>query len=92
VPANPAKLVHPAETADNGMVLNDYVAGEGAIVGKNHVISDRAVMRDVRIGKEVIVTSNQRLRIRHGAAIHGTELSKAVVIPDLEKRRLAPIL
>ena len=74
------------------MILDDDMAGEGAIVGKNHVVSDDAIMRDVGIGEKVVVASDDRFRIRRGAAIHRAEFAKAIVVADLEKRRLAAIL
>jgi hypothetical protein len=42
--ADSAKLVHSAKSANDGVVLNDNVAGKSAIIREDYMISDQAVM------------------------------------------------
>ena len=42
--ADPAKLVNSAESADDGIVFNDNVAGERAIVREDDMVADQAIM------------------------------------------------
>ena len=91
VPADAAELMHSAEAADDSMVFDDDVAGESAVVGKDDVVPNSAVMSNVRISEKIVVTADHGFCIRHRATIHGAKLAEAVVIADLEERRLTGI-
>ena len=91
VPSNSAVLMHSAQTADYSIVFNNNMASESAVVGKDDMVSHTAVVSDVGIGKKVVVAADQGLRIQHRSAIHSTELSKTIVIANLQKSWLALI-
>ena len=90
--ADSAKLVHSAKSANDGVVLNDNVAGKSAIIREDYMISDQAVMGYMGVGEKVAVVADDSFCIRQSATVHRTELSEAVVITDFKKGRLADIL
>ena len=53
--SNLAKLMDGGEAGDDSVVSDLNVAGEGPVVVKNDVISDLAIVRDVRVGKAKII-------------------------------------
>lgn len=86
--ADAAKLVDPAQATDDRIVLDDDMSGQGAIVGKNDMIPDRAIVGDMGVGEEVIVISDDGLTSGTGTAIDGAEFAEAVVVADFEVGRL----
>ena len=49
------ELVDAAEAADDGLVFDNDVAGEGGSIGHDHLVADDAVVGYVAIGHDVIV-------------------------------------
>src|SRR5665213_1823145 len=67
-----------------------YVPGKCCAVGHDDVIAKHAVMRNVRVRHEEIVTADAgNALIVGGAAVDGTKFAKYVVIADLKMRALA---
>ena len=60
------------------------MSGEGAVVGKDHVVADDAVVRDVAVREEVVPAADARVRPGSGAAIDGDELAEGIPVADLE--------
>jgi len=81
---NAAKLVDPAEAADNGVVLHHHMTGQGAIVGENDMMADQAIVGDVGVGQEIVMVADDGLATRAGSAIDRAELPEAVGIPDFQ--------
>ena len=53
VASDAAELMHGGEPADDGVVADLDMAGEGAVVGEDDVVADDAVVRDVAVGEEI---------------------------------------
>jgi len=83
-----AKLVDAAEAADDRIVLDDDMSSQGAIVGKNDMVPDRAVMGHVGVGEEIVVISDDGLAPGARAAVDGAKFAEAVVGADFEVGRL----
>ena len=76
--------MHRREPADDRVIADLDMAGERAVVGKDHVVADHAVVRDVAVGEEVSAAADARDRARRGAAMHGDEFAEGIVVADLE--------
>jgi hypothetical protein len=46
--------------------------------------ADDAVVRDVAVGEEVVVTADDRFFTRQSGAVHRGKLAEGVVVPDLK--------
>ena len=86
--ANLAKLVHRAEAADDCVVTHDDVAAQRAVVGKNDMVSDNAVVPDMAVGEKVSVAADRRVRTGSGASIDGAGFAKGIGIANLQVGRL----
>ena len=83
--ANAAKLVHQGETAQNDVVLDSDMAGEGGTIGKYRVAADDAIVRDVHISHDpVVVTDDCFTTARYCAAIKGYVFPNYIAIADDE--------
>lgn len=81
-----AELMHASKTSENGVILNDDMAGESAIVGKNNMVANGAIVRDVSVGEEISMAADLCHGIRRRASIDGAEFAKAIPIADFEPR------
>jgi hypothetical protein len=86
-----AKLVYGTQSSQDRVLFHQNVAGQGAVVREDHVISDIAIMGDMAVGQKITVASDARYRPNGGASVHGAEFPEAIVIPDLEVGRFAGI-
>jgi hypothetical protein len=84
--------VHGGEAGDDGVVLDDDVAAEGAVVGEDDVVADLAVVGDVRVAEEEVVVADDRRRVDVGAAVNRGVFPEDVAVADEEVGRLALIL
>lgn len=48
-------------------------------------------MRDVDVGQEIVVTTDDRLVPCGRGPMHGTKLTKRVIVPDLQISRLGTV-
>ncbi len=86
-----AELMDRREPADDRVIAHFHMPGERAVVGKNDVVPDDAVVRDVRVGEEISAAADPRDRARRSAAMHGHELAEGVAVADAKMRRLADV-
>src|SRR3984957_4094313 len=92
VPSDPHELMDCREPAEQRMVLDDDMAGEGRVIGHDHIISDLAVVRDMRPDhQQAIVADARNHAAAGGAGIDRHVLADRVVAADFERRRLAVI-
>ncbi len=89
--ADPAILVDGGQAADDRVVLDLDVAGDGAVVGKNHGVAHHAIVRDVAVRQEISSAADARAGVRRGPAMHGHEFAEGVAIADAQLRRLAAV-
>src|SRR4029078_8029339 len=69
------------------------VAGERGVVSHHDLVSDAAIVCDVRKRHEEVVAADDReATTADGAAVHGGELAEYIAIADLEARGLALVL
>lgn len=57
--AETAELMHCGETAEYDEVLDFDMTCDGSIIGKNHMVSDSAIVGDVSIGEEGAVVADE---------------------------------
>ena len=86
--ADPAELMHRRQSAENREVPDLDVPGEGAVVGKNHLVPHRAIMRHVDVSEKVSAISNPCARSRSRAAMHRHKFPKGISISHGEMSRL----
>ncbi len=54
--------------------------------------ADDAVMRDMHVGQEAVVTADDRFIPRRSGAVNGAKLSKGIVITDFEAGGFSTVL
>ena len=92
VRADAHEVVHRAQRADRGPILDDDMAAQGGGVGHDYMIADGAIVSDVGVGHEEIVTADAgEASAFDGAAIDGDELANEVVVADFEARGFAVV-
>lgn len=74
--AQAAKLMDSGKAADNDMILDSDMTCDCAVVGKNNMVTNDAVVRYVRVGEKISVIANDRLGSRQGATVDGAKFSK----------------
>src|SRR5437868_1908918 len=67
------------------------MAGQSSIIGKHHFISHGAIMPDMTVGEEASAVTDLRFSFTGGAAIHGYEFAKRIIVSDLEVGRFAAV-
>src|SRR6056297_457491 len=68
--AGAAELVQAGEAAEDRPVVHPGMAGQADIIGKDDVIRDHAVMRNMRVGHDPVVVADARdALVLHGATI-----------------------
>ena len=72
------------EAADDGVVTDFDMACESPIIGKDHVVTDDAVVGDVGVGEKVSVVADFGQGVWSGAAVDGDEFAEAVAVADFE--------
>jgi len=90
VRADAAELVDAGKAAENHMVADFNVPGEGGVVGKNAVVPDLAVVGDMHVGEQpVVIADAGHAAATAGAAIDGDKFADGVAVADDELRALA---
>ena len=69
-------------------ILKQVKAAERAIVGKDHVIADGAIVGDVGIGEEIAATADPGAITGSSGAVDAHKFAETVLIADLHIRRL----
>src|SRR5690606_12546995 len=88
--ADPAALVHAGEPAEDHLVADLDVAGEGGVVGEHAAVADLAVVGDVHVGQQpVVVADPGDAAAVAGAAVDGGELADHVAVADHQLGALA---
>ena len=72
------------EAADDGVVTDFDMACESPIIGKDHMVTDDAVVGDVGVGEKVSVVADFGQGVWSGAAVYGDEFAEAVAVADFE--------
>jgi hypothetical protein len=80
---NPAELMHPGESTDGRVVLDNDVSGQRGCVGQDDVIAQDTIMSDMTIDHEEIMIPNQGAApALDGSAVHRDVFSEYVAVPD----------
>ena len=86
------ELVHRHQAAQDDVILDRDMPGQGCHVGHDHVVADAAVMRHVGVGHEKVVAAD------HGFAVAGDrasvdrgKLADHVVVADAGPGLFAPV-
>ena len=88
--ADAAELMHGAEGADRGVVLDGDVAGERGAIDENRVAPDLGVVADVGVRHDEIVAAEARgASAFHGTAIDRGEFVEFVFVTGFERDALA---
>jgi hypothetical protein len=83
-------LVHRGQTAEDDPIANLNVSSQRSAVGEYYIVTDDAVVCDMRVRhEEIVVTDSRDARVLHGAAIDRATLSKHVSVANLEACGLA---
>ena len=83
--------MHSREPADDDMILDCDMAGNGAVIGKDNVIAYDAVMRDMGVGEEISVMTDDGFGSWKGAAVDCAKFAERVVISNFQKGRLGVV-
>ena len=87
-----AELMYADEAAKNGMIANFDVPGQGGVVGKDHAVTDPAIVGDMHIGHEQAVTADLGdPPAADRAAAEGATLADDIAITDLKARGLPSV-
>src|SRR5262249_28194181 len=90
--ADAHKLMHAAQRADYGPLLDGYVAGHGRAVDQHDAVSHHGIVADVRVGHEQGVTAHAGNSAPFTRpTVDGDALADDVVIPHLQACLLTPI-
>src|ERR1700691_814048 len=88
--ADAHELVHRAQAAEHGVILDADMAGQGRVVGHDDVIADDAVMRHMRADHEQTPVAHLgHHAAAAGAGVHGHLFADDVVAADNQARILA---
>src|SRR6266496_3131101 len=87
--ANAAKLVNRRQPANDRVVPDDDVAGQGGDVGHDDVVAELNVVRDVAVCQNVIVRADPRDAAVARGAVNRDVLSEGVAIANLRARHAA---
>ena len=89
--SDPAKLMYGCEASHYRVVSNVNVSGQCAVIGKNDVVANSAIVSDMTICEKISVVADPRFAFAGCAAVHGHEFAKRVFVADLKIRRFAAI-
>ncbi len=83
------ELVDSRESPDSDIIFYQDMTGHGSAVGKDVVVPYQAVVRNMAVCHEEVLTADYGLLIPlHGSAVYGAELAKDIVIADYKLGQL----
>src|SRR5207302_6573917 len=89
---DPHELVHRREAAQEGIILDDHMAGQSRVVRHDDMVANLAIMCDVGADHEQPVLANAgHHAAAFGAGIHRHVFADRVVTADHETRFLAAV-
>ncbi len=88
---DPAELMRRGEAGNDGVVLDDDVAGEAHGIGQNDVVAELAIVRDVRVAEKQVMRADPRRHIAVRAAVDGGVFPENIQIADLQVSRIADV-
>ncbi len=78
--AEVAELVHEGAAADDGEVVDDYLAGELCGIGYDDVVAHDTVVRDMGVCHDEAVIAHDGLAPGGGAAVDGYALAQHGIV------------
>jgi hypothetical protein len=91
--ADADELVHGAQAAEIGVVLDFHVAAERGVVRHDHAVADQAIVGHVdRRHEQAAVADPRDPAAAGGPRVHGDVLADLIVGPDHQLRVLAAVL
>src|SRR5207244_9810083 len=86
------ELIRSIKPAEHGIVPDLDVTGERRDIGKDRVVADLTVVRDMHVGHDPVVVADARdARVLHGAAAESATFADGVAVADLERGRLPTV-
>src|SRR5207247_10943145 len=76
------KLRRSGQPANYGVIADLHMAGQRAVVRKNNVISDQAIVRDVAIGEKGATGPDARFPFARCAATDCDKFTKCIFVSD----------
>src|SRR4051812_18813415 len=70
------------EAADNRVIFNGDVTGQGRHIRHNNVVAESHVVSDVRIGEDVVVVADGSSVALVSGAVDGYIFAKSIVVAD----------
>ena len=83
--------MHGGEPAHHSMISDLHVTAQCAVVGKNNLVSDGAIMSDVTVTEKISAIADARFAFAGGAAMRSREFAKCVFVANFQIRRFAVI-
>lgn len=80
-----------SETGNDRVIPNHAMPREAAVVGKNNVIAELAVVRDVGVAEKQIVRADPGGQLFMRTAMHRAVFTENVVIADFQRGRLPDV-
>ena len=88
-----AELVNQGEAGEDRPVVDPHMAGQRGVVDQDAVVADHAVVADMYIGHQQVVTADGGFAaILHGATVDGHAFANHIVIADHQPGGLALVL
>src|SRR5438445_524474 len=92
MPADPHELVHRREAAEQRKVLDDDMAGQGGVIGHDHMVADLAIMRDMDADHEqAMVADAGHHAAALGSRVHRHVFADRIVAADAQRGVFAAI-
>ena len=81
--------MHRRQSADDGKILHDHMAGQRPVVGHDYVVAQLDIVCDVAVGEDVIVGADHRRLAVASAAVDGDVFAEGIAVPDARPRGTA---
>src|SRR5207248_6181481 len=82
---------HGGEAADDGVIAHLHVPGQGAVIRKNNVVSNYAIVCNVAVGEEGAAVADPRFALAGCAAADCDKFAERIFIADFQVSRFALI-
>ena len=87
-----AKLMHRGKAPENGVIAHMHMPRERSVIGKNSVVANLAVMRDMTVGHNpIIVAYLSHADVLRGAAIQCAKFADDIPLANFQTGGLARI-